>query len=314
MRLLGRSVRMREVFGVLERIAATDLTVLIGGETGTGKDVIARGDPQGVAARARGRSSSSTAPRARRTSSSRSCSATSKARSPAPTPTATAPSSAPTAARCSSTRSASCRSTCSRKLLRALEQRRVKAVGGQQGDRTSTCASSPPPTATSSRRSKEGALPPGSLLPPVGGDGAGAGAAPSPRGLPVLVETLLVALGKPVGIVARDDEDPRALRLAGQRARAEERARRGVALKSEGGTLEPENLGLSRRRHGDAAEPPAADTYHEAKAQLIESVGKELRAPRSRRDQRQRLAGGAQVRPRPRVPASPHPQLSARRQ
>ncbi|MDB4965932.1 MAG: hypothetical protein JWN44_1621 [Myxococcales bacterium] len=40
--VVGRSVRMREVFGVLERIAATDLTVLIGGETGSGKDVIAR--------------------------------------------------------------------------------------------------------------------------------------------------------------------------------------------------------------------------------------------------------------------------------
>jgi transcriptional regulator with PAS, ATPase and Fis domain len=40
--VVGRSVRMREVFAVLERIAATDLTVLIGGETGSGKDVIAR--------------------------------------------------------------------------------------------------------------------------------------------------------------------------------------------------------------------------------------------------------------------------------
>jgi transcriptional regulator with PAS, ATPase and Fis domain len=40
--LVGRSPRMREVFGVLERIAATDLTVLIGGETGSGKDVMAR--------------------------------------------------------------------------------------------------------------------------------------------------------------------------------------------------------------------------------------------------------------------------------
>jgi transcriptional regulator with PAS, ATPase and Fis domain len=40
--VVGRSLRMREVFGVLERIAATDLTVLIGGETGSGKDVIAR--------------------------------------------------------------------------------------------------------------------------------------------------------------------------------------------------------------------------------------------------------------------------------
>jgi transcriptional regulator with PAS, ATPase and Fis domain len=40
--VVGRSLRMREVFAVLERIAATDLTVLIGGETGSGKDVIAR--------------------------------------------------------------------------------------------------------------------------------------------------------------------------------------------------------------------------------------------------------------------------------
>ncbi len=40
--VVGRSLRMREVFAVLERIAATDLTVLIGGETGSGKDVMAR--------------------------------------------------------------------------------------------------------------------------------------------------------------------------------------------------------------------------------------------------------------------------------
>jgi DNA-binding NtrC family response regulator len=40
--VVGRSVRMREVFGVLERIAPTDLTVLLAGETGVGKDVIAR--------------------------------------------------------------------------------------------------------------------------------------------------------------------------------------------------------------------------------------------------------------------------------
>jgi DNA-binding NtrC family response regulator len=39
---VGRSVRMREVFGVLERVAPTDLTLLIGGETGSGKDVVAR--------------------------------------------------------------------------------------------------------------------------------------------------------------------------------------------------------------------------------------------------------------------------------
>ena len=39
---LGRSVAMREVFAILERVAPSDLTVLISGETGTGKDVIAR--------------------------------------------------------------------------------------------------------------------------------------------------------------------------------------------------------------------------------------------------------------------------------
>ncbi len=40
--VVGRSVRMREIFGVLERIAPTDLTVLLSGETGMGKDVMAR--------------------------------------------------------------------------------------------------------------------------------------------------------------------------------------------------------------------------------------------------------------------------------
>ncbi|MCU1281924.1 MAG: ATPase [bacterium] len=45
--------------------------------------------------------------------------------------------------------------------------------------------------------------------------------------------------------------------------------RRGVALNSDGGTLEPESLGLA----GAEASPerPAVDTYHEAKAQLIET-------------------------------------------
>jgi len=40
--MVGRSSQMREIFGLVERIAATDATVLIEGETGTGKDVIAR--------------------------------------------------------------------------------------------------------------------------------------------------------------------------------------------------------------------------------------------------------------------------------
>jgi DNA-binding NtrC family response regulator len=39
---LGQSLSMRTIFGVLERIAGTDATVLLEGETGTGKDVLAR--------------------------------------------------------------------------------------------------------------------------------------------------------------------------------------------------------------------------------------------------------------------------------
>jgi DNA-binding NtrC family response regulator len=39
---LGHSTAMRRVFGVLQRLAPTDLTITILGETGTGKDVLAR--------------------------------------------------------------------------------------------------------------------------------------------------------------------------------------------------------------------------------------------------------------------------------
>ena len=40
-RLLGQSTAMREVFGLLEKVASTDLTVLVQGESGTGKELVA---------------------------------------------------------------------------------------------------------------------------------------------------------------------------------------------------------------------------------------------------------------------------------
>jgi DNA-binding NtrC family response regulator len=40
--MVGVSTQMREIFGLIERIAPTEATVMIGGETGTGKDMIAR--------------------------------------------------------------------------------------------------------------------------------------------------------------------------------------------------------------------------------------------------------------------------------
>jgi transcriptional regulator with GAF, ATPase, and Fis domain len=40
--LAGRHPAMREIFGLLEKLAPSDATLLIGGETGTGKDLLAR--------------------------------------------------------------------------------------------------------------------------------------------------------------------------------------------------------------------------------------------------------------------------------
>jgi transcriptional regulator with GAF, ATPase, and Fis domain len=40
--LVGRGLGMREVFGILERVAPTDLTVMVTGETGTGKELVSR--------------------------------------------------------------------------------------------------------------------------------------------------------------------------------------------------------------------------------------------------------------------------------
>jgi transcriptional regulator with GAF, ATPase, and Fis domain len=40
--VVSRSLPMRQIFGLLERLGPTDATVLIGGETGTGKDLLAR--------------------------------------------------------------------------------------------------------------------------------------------------------------------------------------------------------------------------------------------------------------------------------
>jgi DNA-binding NtrC family response regulator len=42
-RLKGRSVAMRQIFALLERVAPSDATVLVEGETGTGKELVARG-------------------------------------------------------------------------------------------------------------------------------------------------------------------------------------------------------------------------------------------------------------------------------
>jgi len=51
--LLGQSVEMRQVFAILERVSATDSTLLVHGETGTGKELVAEA-VHGASGRAEG--------------------------------------------------------------------------------------------------------------------------------------------------------------------------------------------------------------------------------------------------------------------
>ncbi|MBI2066645.1 MAG: sigma 54-dependent Fis family transcriptional regulator [Deltaproteobacteria bacterium] len=51
--LVGRSRKMRQIFGILEKISPTNATVIIEGETGTGKEVVARAIHQNSARKAK---------------------------------------------------------------------------------------------------------------------------------------------------------------------------------------------------------------------------------------------------------------------
>ncbi len=106
--LVGRCPAMQEVYKAIGRVAPQNVTVLVLGESGTGKELVARAIYQ-HSRRATRRSSRSTAPPSPRRCWRASCSAMRKARSPAPSANGLASSSSAPAARCSSTRSATCR-------------------------------------------------------------------------------------------------------------------------------------------------------------------------------------------------------------
>ena len=112
--LLGKAPAMQQVFRAIGRLSRSSVAVLITGESGTGKELVARAlhehSPRAGQAVRRAEHLGDSRP----SCSSRSCSATRRARSPAPTRSAAAASSRPTAARCSSTRSATCRRRCRR--------------------------------------------------------------------------------------------------------------------------------------------------------------------------------------------------------
>jgi DNA-binding NtrC family response regulator len=109
--LVGRSANMRRTFELIGRIAPSSASVLISGESGTGKDVVAR-TLHSLSRRRHGPFVPVNCGAIRRRCSKASCSGTNAAASPAPIGATAATSNARIAARCSSTRSPRCRSNC----------------------------------------------------------------------------------------------------------------------------------------------------------------------------------------------------------
>ena len=133
--MLGQAPAMQDVFRAIGRLSQSNVTVMITGESGTGKELVARAlhkhSPRGDWA-TRAPSWPSIPRPFRRTCSRASSSATSAAPSPAHRPRAAAASSRPTAARCSWTRSATCRSTCRPGCCACLRDGQFYRVGGHQ--------------------------------------------------------------------------------------------------------------------------------------------------------------------------------------
>ena len=163
--LVGKSPRMQEVYKTIGRVAGTDVTVLLRGESGTGKEVVARAHPPlqpagGQALRGgllRGHPGDPPRVRALRPRAGR----LHRRRTSA----ASAGSSWRTAARSSSTRSATCRPELQAKLLRVLQERQLERVGGGEAIRVDVRV-----VAATNRDLealiRDGTLPRGPLLPP----------------------------------------------------------------------------------------------------------------------------------------------------
>ncbi len=138
--IIGTSLAWRRTMDIVHQAAPSDATVLLLGESGTGKELLARALHDGSARADKARSSPSTARRSPSRSSRPSCSATRRARSPARPARARVASRPPTAARCSSTRSARCRATCRSSSCASCRRARSSAWAAAASRARSTSA------------------------------------------------------------------------------------------------------------------------------------------------------------------------------
>ena len=106
--MIGRAPSMQELFAMIRRLAPHVRTVLVTGETGTGKELVARALHR-CGPRSGKRFIAINCSAVSRRCSRASCSDTPAARSPARPTTSRDYSKSRTAGRCSSTKSASCR-------------------------------------------------------------------------------------------------------------------------------------------------------------------------------------------------------------
>jgi two-component system nitrogen regulation response regulator GlnG len=196
--ILGQAPAMQDVFRAIGRLSQSNVTVLITGESGSGKELVARALHRTARARANGPSSPSTRRPFPRTCWSPNCSATSAAPSPARRPCAAAASSRPRAARCSSTKSATC--------LRPADAPAARAVGrpvlprGRPPAAQGQCAGHrrhpPEPGAAGARwRLPRRPVPPPERDPP-----APAAAARAPEDVPALARFFLQKSAKELGV------------------------------------------------------------------------------------------------------------------
>ena len=129
--IIGNSKPMKEVYDLIDKVACTKATVLILGESGVGKELVASAIHYNGQS-AEGPFIKFNCAALPESSSKASCSATRRARSPAPPATRKGRFERPTAARSFSTRWASFSLPVQAKLLRVLQERNFERVGGNK--------------------------------------------------------------------------------------------------------------------------------------------------------------------------------------